>query len=171
MSKRDKRKSSETREPWEQSIYDTDNNAGSSRSEKRQQGKGNTAFLTILVILLLLIISIPVGTYLYVVKDNKPAAKTASESSSVVVQSSTKESTSDSTAASQTQASSEDTAVSGSAEADANDTTGAVYTEVLSGEGPNQVAARNGITTDELLQLNDLSLNSVLQPGQSLRVK
>ena len=93
MSKRDKKNG--VREPWEQSIYDTEKGAGGSRSEKRQQKKGNTVFLTILVILLLLIISLPVGTYLYVMRDKKPdTSKQASQpSSSVVVQSSTKNST------------------------------------------------------------------------------
>lgn len=174
MSKRDKKKTSGAREPWEQSIYDTEKDTGSSRSEKRQQKKGNTVFLTILVILLLLIIALPVGTYLYVMRDNSSDNKNASQpSSSVVVQSSTKESSSEATAdSSEAQ---EQSTTEAETPAETTPTTqadeGAVYTEVLSGEGPNQVATRNGITTEELLQLNGLSLDSVLQPGQSLRVK
>lgn len=182
MSKKDKKKPSGAREPWEQSIYETDKNAGGSRSEKRQQKKGNTVFLTILVILLLLIIALPVGTYLYVMRDKPNDNKNASQpSSSVVVQSSTKNSTtqpsSSSAAASQEQpASSSEAVVDGQSSAETTPTSdvteqAAAYTEVLNGEGPNQVASRNGITTEELLQLNGLNLNSVLQPGQSLRVK
>ncbi len=181
MSKKDKKNPSGAREPWEQSIYETDKNAGGSRLEKRQQKKGNTVFLTILVILLLLIITLPVGTYLYVMRDKPNDNKNASQlSSSVVVQSSTKNSTtqpsSSSAAVSQEQpASSSEAVVDGqsSATTPTSDVTeqAAAYTEVLNGEGPNQVASRNGITTEELLQLNGLNLNSVLQPGQSLRVK
>ncbi|MBO0472707.1 hypothetical protein IGL98_001776 [Enterococcus sp. DIV0840] len=179
MSKKDKKKPSGAREPWEQSIYDTDKNTGGSRSEKRQQKKGNTVFLTILVILLLLIIALPVGTYLYVMRDKPNDNKQASQpSSSVVVQSSTKNSStqsSSSNGAQEPSPSSEAVAGESSAPQDTTPTStaeeAAVYTEVLNGEGPNQVASRNGITTDELLQLNGLSLNSVLQPGQSLRVK
>ncbi|MGX7148872.1 SAG1386/EF1546 family surface-associated protein [Enterococcus ureasiticus] len=179
MSKKDKKKPSGAREPWEQSIYDTDKNTGGSRSEKRQQKKGNTVFLTILVILLLLIIALPVGTYLYVMRDKPNDNKQASQpSSSVVVQSSTKNSSTQSSSSNEAQepaSSSEAVAGESSVPQDTTPTSAgeeaAVYTEVLSGEGPNQVASRNGITTDELLQLNGLNLNSVLQPGQSLRVK
>ncbi|WP_086313128.1 hypothetical protein A5821_000709 [Enterococcus sp. 7F3_DIV0205] len=184
MSKKDSKKPSGAREPWEQSIYDTDKNTGGSRSEKRQQKKGNTVFLTILVILLLLIIALPVGTYLYVMRDKPNDNKQASQpSSSVVVQSSTKNSSTQSSSSSanasqETPASSSDAVTDGAQSSVPQETTptsaaeeAAVYTEVLNGEGPNQVASRNGITTDELLQLNGLNLNSVLQPGQSLRVK
>lgn len=173
MSKKDKKKPSGAREPWEQSIYDTDKNTGGSRSEKRQQKKGNTVFLTILVILLLLIITLPVGTYLYVMRDKPNDNKEASKpSSSVVVQSSTKNSsTQPSTSVSsetvtngQSSVSQETTPTSEVAEAE-------VYTEVLNGEGPNQVATRNGISTEELLQLNGLGADAMLQPGQSLRIK
>lgn len=176
MSKKDTRKPSGAREPWEQSIYDTDKNIGASRSEKRQHKKGNTVFLTILVILLLLIIALPVGTYLYVMRDKPNDNKNASQpSSSVVVQSSSKNSStqpSSSTSTESSTSSSSEDAQSNSVPQETTPTSeAAVYTEVLSGEGPNQVATRNGITTDELLQLNGLSLDSVLQPGQSLRVK
>ncbi|MGM0217220.1 SAG1386/EF1546 family surface-associated protein [Enterococcus sp. AZ126] len=175
MSKKDNKKPSGAREPWEQSIYDTDKNAGGSRSEKRQQKKGNTVFLTILVILLLLIITLPVGTYLYVMRD-KPNNKEASQpSSSVVVQSSTKDSSTSSSVSQESSSSSEAVTGESSVPQETTPTSeaegAAVYTEVLNGEGPNQVASRNGITTEELLQLNGLSLDSVLQPGQSLRVK
>ncbi|MGX7262550.1 SAG1386/EF1546 family surface-associated protein [Enterococcus crotali] len=173
MSKKDKKKPSGAREPWEQSIYDTDKNAGGSRSEKRQQKKGNTVFLTILVILLLLIITLPVGTYLYVMRDKPNDNKEASKpSSSVVVQSSTKDS---STQASTQAPAASESAVDGQSSVPQETTptseAAEVYTEVLNGEGPNQVATRNGISTEELLQLNGLGADAMLQPGQSLRIK
>ncbi|MGX7243310.1 SAG1386/EF1546 family surface-associated protein [Enterococcus quebecensis] len=173
MSKQDKKKPSGAREPWEQSIYDTDKNSGGSRSEKRQQKKGNTVFLTILVILLLMIIALPVGTYLYVMRDKSDNKEATQPSSSVVVQSSTAQSSSSasSEASSSSAANSESSAPQETTPTSQPGQETPAYTEVLAGEGPNQVAARNGITTDELLQLNGLNLNSVLQPGQSLRVK
>jgi LysM repeat protein len=43
---------------------------------------------------------------------------------------------------------------------------------VLPGEGPQQVAARNGISLDELFQLNGMDPNNFLiHPGDQLRVK
>ena len=40
MSKKDKKKN-QAREPWEQSIYEPDQNGGGSRLAKRQQQRGN----------------------------------------------------------------------------------------------------------------------------------
>ncbi len=71
MSKKDKKKN-QAREPWEQSIYEPDQNGGGSRLAKRQQQRGNSLFLTVLVILLLLIIAIPIGTFLWMMQDKKP---------------------------------------------------------------------------------------------------
>jgi len=187
VSKKDKKKPSGAREPWEQSIYETDKNAGGSRSEKRQQKKGNTVFLTILVILLLLIIALPVGTYLYVMRDKPNDNKNASQpSSSVVVQSSTKNSTtqpsSSSADASQEQPASSSDVTNGdgqnssSSNVPQESTPQSVaeepeYTEVLNGEGFQQVAARNGISIEQLEQLNGRSRNETLFPGDKLRVK
>ena len=41
MSKKDKKKN-QAREPWEQSIYEPDQNGGGSRLAKRQQQRGNS---------------------------------------------------------------------------------------------------------------------------------
>lgn len=184
MSKKDSKKPSGAREPWEQSIYDTDKNTGGSRSEKRQQKKGNTVFLTILVILLLLIIALPVGTYLYVMRDKPNDNKQASQpSSSVVVQSSTKNSSTQSSSSSanasqETPASSSDAVTDGAQSSVPQETTptstaeeAAVYTQVLQGEGFEQVASRNGITIEQLEQLNGKSRTETIYPGDQLRVK
>ena len=47
MSKRTKE--NQAREPWEQSIYEPDQNGGGSRLAKRQQQRGNSLFLTVLL--------------------------------------------------------------------------------------------------------------------------
>ena len=52
MSRKDRHQSTEnneTQEPWEQPIYDTDDEV-SSRSSQRQQKKGNTLFLSLFLI-------------------------------------------------------------------------------------------------------------------------
>lgn len=180
MSKKDKRRSTEVNEPWEQSIYETDREAGASRVGKRQNTKGNTAFLTILVILLLLIISIPIGTWLYISKDKKPAENTANstQTSSSVVQSSSTTATSESTTISSSSEGQENPSSSSEVAADGenqeqtpDEETGAEYTTVLSGEGFQQVATRNGITVAQLEQLNGISSSETIYPGDKLRVK
>lgn len=46
------------------------------------------------------------------------------------------------------------------------------YTLVRDGEGPNQVAARTGVSVDTLFQLNGLDPNDyMLYPGQQLRIR
>nr|WP_245329703.1 LysM domain-containing protein [Enterococcus alcedinis] len=46
------------------------------------------------------------------------------------------------------------------------------YIEVLAGEGPNNVAARAGISVDELYRLNGMTAdNYFLTPGQQLRIR
>ncbi|MGK0551732.1 SAG1386/EF1546 family surface-associated protein [Enterococcus faecalis] len=189
VSRKKNQKQSEAREPWEQSIYEPDNKSGGSRLEKRHHKRGNTAFLTILVILLLCIIALPIGTFLYVMRDkpNANAGKDSSQPSSSLVQSSTKGSSSksSSTETSTESASSESSSSSAvpenqqatpssseSASAADQQQTEPVYDTVLSGEGFKQVAARNGITLDQLLALNpSLTVNSMLHPGDTLRVK
>lgn len=55
---------------------------------------------------------------------------------------------------------------------DQNNQTGEQYITVLDGEGPNQVAARAGISIDQLYQLNGIDAdNFLLYPGQQLRIK
>ncbi len=68
MSRKDRHQSSEnneTQEPWEQPIYDTEDEF-SSRSSQRQQKKGNTLFLSLFLILLVLCIAIPAGAYFWI---------------------------------------------------------------------------------------------------------
>ena len=182
MSKQDKKRTSEVREPWEQSIYETDREAGASRVGKRHNKKGNTVFLTILVILLLLIISIPIGTWLLISRDKKPAENTANSSqpASSLVQSSSENTSSEKESSSSSNE--EQTSSSSSSEPATNgqDNTPAQtpeanatpeYTTVLAGEGFQQVAARNGITIAQLEQLNGKSSTEMIYPGDTLRIK
>lgn len=182
MSKKDKTRTTEVREPWEQSIYETDREAGASRVGKRHNKKGNTAFLTILVLLLLLIISIPIGTWMYISRDKKPVENTAnsSQASSSIVQSSstteTKESSSISSSSEEQTNPSSSSELAGNEDNEnqqqaQNEEAAAEYTTVLAGEGFQQVAARNGITVAQLEQLNGKSSSETIYPGDTLRVK
>ena len=55
---------------------------------------------------------------------------------------------------------------------DQNNQTGEQYITVQNGEGPPQVAARAGISVDQLYQLNGIDPNNyLLYPGQQLRIK
>ncbi|WP_411161446.1 LysM peptidoglycan-binding domain-containing protein [Enterococcus dispar] len=55
---------------------------------------------------------------------------------------------------------------------DQNAQTGEQYITVQNGEGPNQVAARAGISVDQLYQLNGIDPNNFLfNPGMQLRIK
>lgn len=71
-------------------------------------------------------------------------------------------------AAAASQAAQEQTTPSSSSQADAT----AQYGTVQSGEGPKQIAARYGLSVDEFLQLNGMTLDSFyFDPGQQVRVK
>ncbi|GHP12753.1 peptidoglycan-binding protein [Lentilactobacillus fungorum] len=50
-------------------------------------------------------------------------------------------------------------------------TTGHKYATVKAGQGLYRVAVNHGISLNELLQLNGLTTNSAIHPGQRLRVK
>ncbi len=188
-----KKKKNQTEEPWEQPIYDTESDENMSRSEQHKQKRGNSTFLTIVVVLLILIVAIPVVAGIWSINrnnDSNTAASTSettlvSSTSSSTVASSTSESTTSETSTSTLQSSTE---TSESTEAPVNDdqkneadTTndatdqdqiGAEYTTVLEGEGPNQVAARNGISVETLYQLNGISADDFFfSPGDQLRIK
>lgn len=181
-----------TKEPWEQPIYDTNYDTNSSRLEQRQQKKGNTLFLVILVIMLLLIITIPIGFYFWATQDSGRTA-TSQTTESSLVSTETKESTKASSEAAssapsessepapaesvpesepveetpeETIPSSEETVPSSSEAAE-----GEEYTQVIAGEGFNQIAARTGVSIDTILQLNGLQIDSTILPGQTLRIK
>lgn len=197
MSRKNKKNNqpNEMNEPWEQPIYDTEGEEIYSRSAKRNSKKSNTTFLTIVLILIFLIVAIPIGTGAWVLfQKNKPettptvestieSSSSTIESTSTTETSSTESSTSVSSETSEPAASSEKPVTPPvepetptvpetpetpttpeNAEGD--------YIEVLAGEGPNNVAARAGISVDELYRLNGMTAdNFFLTPGQQLRIR
>lgn len=181
-----------TKEPWEQPIYDTNYDTNSSRLEQRQQKKGNTLFLVVLVIMLLLIIAIPIGFYFWATQDSGRTA-TSQTTESSLVSSETKESSKASSESSESSAPSESSEPAESAPeseqpveetpeetpesseetvpSSSEVTEGEDYTQVIAGEGFNQISARTGVPIDTILQLNGLQIDSTILPGQTLRIK
>lgn len=185
----------ETNELWEQPIYDTEGEETFSRSQKRNKKKSNTAFLTTVLILIFLIVAIPIsaGVWALYTKNNPETPKTTPETTmtSVIESSSTSESstTVESSSIESSEASSESTVESAVVEPEVTPpapqpevtpetpTTPATpvtgdYIEVLPGDGPNAVAARAGITVEELYRLNGMTAdNYFLSPGQQLKIR
>lgn len=179
MNKKDEIKKSDAREPWEQSIYEPENDARHSRVEKRQSKKGNTFFLTILVFLLVMIIALPTGTYFWITRDKSSNSKNTNTTPSSSQVESVAKSSAESSAESQASTtedslSNEESADEGTPTSSDNlqqDNGQAVYDTVQSGEGFQQVAERNGITIADLERLNGMSRSTIIQPGDQLRVK
>lgn len=185
----------EANEPWEQPIYDTEGEETLSRSQKRNTKKSNTRFLTTVLILIFLIAAIPIsaGVWGIYAKNNpKKPVPTPETTISSTIESSTSTST---TASSTVESSTESTVESSTIETtvppvqepetkptpvepepkpdeNQNQTGGDEYIEVLAGEGPNAVAARAGISVDELYRLNGMTPeNFHLSPGQQLKIR
>ena len=191
----------ETNELWEQPIYDTEGEETYSRSQKRNKKKSNTAILTSVVILIFLIVAIPIsaGVWALYTKNNPEAtSKTTETTMSSTVDSSSfssESSTVESSSLETSETSTESTTVESQevvvppvdkpetevtptpetptdAETEQNQATEGDYIEVLAGEGPNAVAARAGISVDELYRLNNMTPdNYFLSPGQQLRIR
>ena len=191
----------ETNELWEQPIYDTEGEETYSRSQKRNKKKSNTAFLTTVLILIFLIVAIPIsaGAWALYTKNNPEATSKKTEttmsstvdSSSFSSESSTVESSSLETSETSTESSTvesqevvvppvdkPETEVTPTpetptdAETEQNQATEGDSIKVLAGEGPNAVAARAGISVDELYRLNNMTPdNYFLSPGQQLRIR
>ncbi|KRM98909.1 LysM domain-containing protein [Loigolactobacillus rennini DSM 20253] len=160
-----------------------------------RKDKSNALFVTTLTIALLVLAALPVGAWtIWQNQMNRPVAtetSSSSESSSqlaAVSQSHKKaakhessETSSESSAASANSTSqaesdtassaSESTAESSSEASSESASSDATYVTVKAGQGIYRVAANNGLTVQELRQLNGLSSNSTLAPGQRLRVK
>lgn len=194
MSKKKNDFDNETQEPWEQPIYDTDDET-TSRTQQRRQKRGTSKFLVILVILLSLCILVPAGFVMWLTHDKKNADSTPSTASSSLVsstkesstnESSTSESSTTETSESESSSSSSEESVPSSTSSEEsvpsstennqqdqqNAQAGEQYITVQNGEGPNQVAARAGISVDQLYQLNGIDPNNfLLYPGQQLRIK
>ena len=194
MNKRSNR-SDEQKEPWEQPIYEEETQENASRSNQYHQKRGNTLFLSIVLFLLFLCVAIPTVVGIWVHQQKTEAASLVSSSSSEVAKASSSTTTTTKTSSTETESTSstemtsetvgetqteetlpssdESNQVSVPEETTPSSSAVAGETiEVLSGEGPNQIAARAGISVEKLLQLNGMSMdNFFFAPGQQVRIK
>lgn len=170
------------KEPWEQSIYDTREQEVLTRKGSKQRTQASKVYMILLVICLFLLISLPTGWFIYQKLNQEDAksieqfassstSKTASsESQTSQAQSSSASSTeASSTEASSTSSSTEDTSTSTSESSTDDGST----TEVVAGEGVNQISARTGVSVDTLLKLNGFSSidDWFAVPGQKIKIK
>lgn len=182
-------KDKKTKEPWEQPIYESDEESANSRSAKRGGKKGDGIFNTVLIILILLVIAVPTGLWYYATHGdndlNNPtesqavesttSSKKVAASSSATTTSSSSESSESTTTTTTTAApeatttTSEQTIESTTQTTAADNTASGSYT-VKAGDNLYRIAVNHGMTLDELKALNGISDNSI-SIGQTLKVK
>lgn len=190
MSRKDENNDNSTNqnEPWEQPIYDTDYEEGLSRSRKRQTGKKNSIFATLVIILIVAITVMIFATWFWIQKpaNKQPAndstttqttttsTKTTTTSSSAPAAASSSSAATSSSAAPETSSSSssaETTPSSTTPSSSAAETTGNTYT-VQAGDSFYAIATKNGLTLQQLYDLNPgTSATSSLHPGDTLNIK
>ena len=197
MSNKDKDKDElNEQEPWNQPIYEDQvetEDEGDSRADRRVKEEGKNWYVIVLVVLLFLIVLVPVSAILYLNMNNK-MNKGETKPTTVVVESSSKEKKKTSetkTSSSSTSSSSsfEDVEVSpneaqnnqanqnnGAGDVNQNQQQAVPGTTVNYGEGDStrslwKIATDNGMTVDELYQLNPGIDSQNVQPGQAIRIK
>ncbi|WP_265456903.1 SAG1386/EF1546 family surface-associated protein [Enterococcus sp. HY326] len=178
MSKKDKqggkgKSENSEKKPWEQPIYDTDYEVTGSRSQHRKKKSGNVLFVKLLLTMLALMAVIIIGWLVFLRYDSSnsttPATLGTSTSSSQVTSDTT--TSSQETAATESSENMTETSESESDATDSNDTDSeAVYATVQAGDGLYVFAQRNGVSLETVYELNDLNANSVIMPGDELRI-
>ena len=163
-----------------------------SRLEHRKQSSAASRFTTILVVLIIILAATPVLYWInheksfnhptpkleQVAKGSTEHKKKVASSSSTASQkrsaatklSRAKDSSSTRAhlAASATQSAAESSSSSSASSVNRSD---ASYVQVQAGQGIYRVAVNNGLTVEQLAQLNGISPTTKLYPGQQLRVK
>lgn len=105
-------------------------------------------------------------------KTTKTTSKKAADTNSTrAAASTTTDSTSDADASSVTSESSDVSSSSAASSSSSASSSSGSYVTVGAGQGIYRIAANNGLTVSELLQLNGLTSTSTIKPGQQLRVK
>lgn len=163
-----------------------------SRLEHRKQSSAASRFTTILVVLIIILAATPVLYWINHEKSfNHPAPKleqvakgstdhkkkvassssTASQKRSAATKLSRAKDSSSTRAhlaANTTQSAVESSSSSSASSVNHSDTS---YVQVQAGQGIYRVAVNNGLTVEQLAQLNGISPTTKLYPGQQLRVK
>ena len=163
-----------------------------SRLEHRKQSSAASRFTTILVVLIIILAATPVLYWINHEKSfNHPTPKleqvsksstehkkkvassssTASQKRSAATKLSRAKDSSSTRAhlaANTTQSAAESSSSSSASSVNRSD---ASYVQVQAGQGIYRVAVNNGLTVEQLAQLNGISPTTKLYPGQQLRVK
>lgn len=154
--------SNKQKEPWEQSIYDTKEQEVLTRRGTKKSNSGSRIYMVLLVISLFLLISLPTGWYIYQKVNESNIQKKEAEFSKNAAKSS-------STEVSKTEESKSST----EPETEPSEEEVPETTEVIAGEGVNQVSERTGVPVETLLKLNGFKTIDewFAVPGQVVRIK
>ncbi|MGX6977729.1 SAG1386/EF1546 family surface-associated protein [Vagococcus elongatus] len=183
-------KNDNEKKPWEQPIYETEYDSNASRTQKRNKGKeskGNAGFITLLVVMLLAIALLVIFIFVKATDNRKPAAKKedkieikSSVSSTKKTVESTQKTETTETAPKPEEAPAQPTPTPAPEENQppvqeppANQSpetpAGGVHV-VQAGENLYRIALNNGLTVEQLKQMNGLSGDEV-SIGQQLKVQ
>lgn len=185
-------------ELWDKTFDDNedlDSEGHLSRTEHRRQRSHNSTITTVLIVLIIILAAAPVIYWVNnrqsfnhpVRTEQRAASKSVSSKKKQRSRTSAKkrqtasstvtnhsQSSSTSVASSQSQATVASSSVrTSSSSVSSTRTTGtrSGYVTVQRGESIDKVAARNGLTPQELARLNNMTVRSTIHPGQQLRVK
>lgn len=187
----------EEKKPWEKTFnddQDLDQEGNLSRTKHRKQTTHNSMITTSLIVIIIVLAATPVVYWIdHQSSFNKPDSGTEavaqsssshkkvtstskSEKTSVKSTSTKKASKSKSSSSSVAKESTSAKASSSSASSSSSSSSSSSdgdkkYVTVPAGEGLYRVAVNNGITVQELCELNGISSSTSLTPGQQLRVK
>lgn len=174
MSDREDQEKKETK-PWEKTFsddQDKDQEGNFSRTRRRKQNSYHTMFTTILVVAIIALASAPIiywvnhqSSFNHPTDTEQVADSSSSKKKSSANSAKTSVETSKVTSSKKASATSKKESSASSSSADEK------YVTVEAGQGAYRVAVNNGITVDELYQLNGLSSGATLTPGQQIRVK
>lgn len=196
---RDSRGQVEDSKPWENQFEDERDDRGNySRTANKRKNRNNTVLTTSLLIIFIVIILGTIGLYFLSQKTATKTVENDADSVEVVTSSEGKrksssthkakkatskkeekqatstsaETTSSKSEASSSEVSSSSSVVSSSSAASSSSQEAKQYATVGQGQGIYRVATNNGLTVDQLIQLNPgLSTSSQLSPGQQVRIK
>lgn len=186
-------------ELWDKTFDDNedlDSEGHLSRTEHRRQRSHNSTITTVLIVLIIILAAAPViywvnnrQSFNHPVRTEQRAAsksvsskkkqrsrtsaKKRQDASSTVTSRSQSSSTSVASSQSQATVSSSSATRTYSSSMSSSRSTGtrSGYVTVQRGESIDKVAARNGLTPQELARLNNMTVRSTIHPGQQLRVK
>lgn len=155
-----------------------------SRTEHRKKREHNSTITTVLIVIIIILAAFPLIYWInhkealdhpvrteQVAQSSKKKAHSSSTKRVKSSSSSAKAISSSSSLASSSVSSSSTSTSSAASASSSSEVSGAKYVTVQRNGSIYRIAAQNGITVNQLMQLNGLNLNSHLSPGQQLRVR